>query len=143
MELELFLVLRHELGVRLQITVRIEAHRAELDSKTLVTIWAGQNDVIEQLAAYRATPGNLGNIKNELRARGERLGKAVNNLLNTGARVLIVTLPDLGKAPGAYADGLTLTEMTKAFNEGFTGVNGVVNDGTKIGLVKAFEFARG
>jgi hypothetical protein len=29
--------------------------------------------------------------------------------------------------------------MTKAFNEGFTGVNGVVNDGTKIGLVKAFE----
>jgi len=118
---------------------QIEAHRGELDSKTLVTIWAGQNDVIEQLAAYRATPGNLGNIKNELEARGVRLGQAVNRLLDTGARALIVSLPDLGKAPGAGADGVALTEMTEAFNRGFIGVNGVVNDGTKIGLVKAFE----
>ncbi len=118
---------------------QIEAHRGELDNKTLVTIWAGQNDVIEQLAAYRATPGNLNAIKNELEARGVRLGQAVNRLLDTGARALIVSLPDLGKAPGAGSDGVALTEMTEAFNRGFIGVNGVKNDGTKIGLVKAFE----
>jgi len=121
---------------------QIETHRAELDSKTLATIWAGQNDVIEQLAAYRATPGNLGNIKNELEARGVRLGQAVNRLLDTGARALIVSLPDLGKAPGAGSDGVALTEMTEAFNRGFIGVNGVKNDGTKIGLVKAFELVQ-
>lgn len=118
---------------------QIEAHRGELDNKTLVTIWAGQNDVIEQLAAYRTTPGNLNAIKNELEARGVRLGQAVNRLLDTGARALIVSLPDLGKAPGAGPDGVALTQMTEAFNRGFIGVNGVKNDGTKIGLVKAFE----
>lgn len=121
---------------------QIEDHRDELDSKTLVTIWAGQNDVIEQLPAYRTTPGSLDSIKSELEARGVRLGQAVNRLLETGARVLIVSLPDLGKAPGAGADGVALTQMTEAFNRGFIGVKGVKNDGTKIGLVKAFELVQ-
>ncbi len=121
---------------------QIEDHRGELDSKTLVTIWAGQNDVIEQLAAYRTTPSKLDNIKNELEARGVRLGQAVNRLLETGARALIVSLPDLGKAPGAGVDGVALTQMTEAFNRGFIGVKGVKNDGTKIGLVKAFELVQ-
>lgn len=121
---------------------QIEDHRGELDSKTLVTIWAGQNDVIEQLAAYRTTPGNLNDIKSDLEARGVRLGQAVNRLLETGARALIVSLPDLGKAPGAGVDGVALTQMTEAFNRGFIGVKGVKNDGTKIGLVKAFELTQ-
>lgn len=114
-------------------------HRGELNSRTLVTVWAGQNDVLEQLDVYLANPGSLPAIKAELRARGVQLGQAVNSLLDTGARALIVSLPDLGKAPGAGAHAVALTEMTEAFNQGFIGIDGVKNDGTKIGLVKAFE----
>lgn len=124
------------------VIAQINAHKTELDSSTLVTVLAGQNDVIEQLALYRATPGQLTAIKATLKARGEQLGQVVNTLLASGARVLIVTPPDLGKAPGAGSDAAALTEMTQAFIDGFTGLNGVLNDGTKIGLVKAFDLVQ-
>jgi outer membrane lipase/esterase len=124
------------------VIAQLSAHKAELTSSTLVTVLAGQNDIIEQLAIYRATPGELANIKARLKSRGEQLGQAVNGVLGSGARVLIVTPPDLGKAPGAGSDATVLTEMTQAFIDGFTGINGVLNDGNKIGLVKAFDLVQ-
>jgi len=108
------------------VIAQLSAHKAELTSSTLVTVLAGQNDIIEQLAIYRATPGELANIKARLKSRGEQLGQAVNGVLGSGARVLIVTPPDLGKAPGAGSDATVLTEMTQAFIDGFTGINGVL-----------------
>ncbi len=124
------------------VIAQLNAHRAEMSSGTLVTILAGQNDIIEQLAVYRATPSQLTAIKATLKARGEQLGQAVNALLPTGARFLIATPPDLGKAPGAGSNGTVLTDMTQAFIDGFTGLNGVTNDGTKIGLVKVFDLVK-
>jgi len=124
------------------VIAQLNAHKGELTSSTLATVLAGQNDIIEQLAIYRATPGQLATIKATLKSRGEQLGQAVNGVLSTGARVLIVTPPDLGKAPGAGSDAAALTEMTQAFVDGFTGINGVLNDGNKIGLVKAFDLVQ-
>jgi outer membrane lipase/esterase len=124
------------------VIAQLNAHKGELTSSTLATVLAGQNDIIEQLAIYRATPGQLATIKATLKSRGEQLGQAVNSLLASGGRVLIVTPPDLGKAPGAGSDGAALTEMTQAFVDGFTGINGVLNDGNKIGLVKAFDLVQ-
>jgi outer membrane lipase/esterase len=124
------------------VIAQLNAHKAELTSSTMVTVLAGQNDIIEQLAIYRATPGELANIKARLKSRGEQLGQAVNGMLSSGARILIVTPPDLGKAPGAGSDATVLTEMTQAFIDGFTGINGVLNDGNKIGLVKAFDLVQ-
>jgi len=124
------------------VIAQLSAHKGELTSSTLVTVLAGQNDIIEQLAIYRATPGQLEAIKATLKSRGEQLGQAVNGLLGSGARVLIVTPPDLGKAPGAGSDATALTAMTQAFIDGFTGINGVLNDGNKIGLVKAFDLVQ-
>lgn len=125
------------------VIAQINAHVGELSSGTLVTVWAGQNDIIEQLAIYRATPGQLNAIKSTLKARGELLGQAVNAILPTGVRVLVVTPPDLGKAPGAALSEVSvLREMAVAFNDGFTGINGVKNDGTKIGLVKAYDLIK-
>lgn len=120
---------------------QINAHRGEITDKTMVTVWAGQNDILEQWALYKTTPNPsaLASIKATLKARGEQLGQAVNSLISTGGRVLIVTVPDLGKAPGAASYTDTLTELTDAFNQGFIGINGIKNDGTKIGLVKAYE----
>jgi outer membrane lipase/esterase len=124
------------------VVAQLNAHKGELTSSTLVTVLAGQNDIIEQLAIYRATPGQLAAIKATLKLRGEQLGQTVNGVLSSGARVLIVTPPDLGKAPGAGSDAAALTEMTQAFIDGFTGINGVLNDGNKIGLVKAFDLVQ-
>jgi outer membrane lipase/esterase len=124
------------------VLAQFEAHRSQLDSTTLVTVWAGQNDVLEMLAAYKTTPGNLEAYKAELKARGERLGQAINGLLSTGAKVLLVSVPDLSKAPGAGSDKVALNELTQAFNAGLIGLNGVVNDGTKIGLVKAYDLVK-
>lgn len=124
------------------VIAQINAHKGELTSQTLVTVWAGQNDILEQLAIYRATPGQLNAIKATLKARGEALGKAVNGILSSGARVLVVTPPDLGKAPAAGPDTVALREMAVAFNDGFTGINGVVNNGNKIGLVKAYDLVK-
>lgn len=124
------------------VLAQFDAHRSELDSRTLVTVWVGQNDVLEMLAAYKTTPSNLEAYKTELKARGERLGQAINGLLGTGAKVLLVSVPDLSKAPGAVSDKVALNELTQAFNAGLIGLNGVVNDGTKIGLVKAYDLIK-
>lgn len=124
------------------VIAQINAHKGELTSQTLVTVWAGQNDILEQLPIYRATPGQINAIKATLKARGQALGQAVNGILSSGARVLVVTPPDLGKAPGAGSDTVALREMAVAFNDGFTGINGVVNNGNKIGLVKAYDLVK-
>jgi outer membrane lipase/esterase len=124
------------------VLAQFEARRAQLDSSTLVTVWAGQNDVLEQLALVKVTPSLLEAAKAELKARGQRLGQAVNGLIPTGARVLLVTVPDLSKAPGASGYASQLSELTQAFNSGLIGLNGVVNDGTKIGLVKAYDLIK-
>ena len=132
-----------EVGAKVaDVLAQFAARRAQLDSSTLVTVWAGQNDVLEQLALVKVTPSLLESAKAELKARGERLGQAVNGLLGTGARVLLVTVPDLSKAPGATGYTSQLSELTQAFNAGLIGLNGVVNDGTKIGLVKAYDLVK-
>ncbi|TBO31481.1 hypothetical protein EYS42_09645 [Aquabacterium lacunae] len=118
------------------------ARRGELREGVLVTVWVGQNDVLEQLALVKVTPSQLDAAKTELKARGERLGQAINGLLSTGARVVVVTVPDLGKAPGAAGYNTTVNELTQAFNAGLIGLNGVVNDGTKVGLVKAYDLIK-
>lgn len=124
------------------VIAQFAAHRGELGSTTLVTVWVGQNDILEQLALYKTTPSNLEAYKTELKARGERLGQAINGLLSTGAKVLLVTVPDLSKAPGANGFTAVTNELTLAFNSGLIGLNGVVNDGTKIGLVKAYDLVK-
>ena len=120
------------------VIAQFNARRSELSVGTLVTVWAGQNDVLEVLDAYKASP-NLEAQKAQLKARGEQLGQAINGLLSTGAKVLIVSVPDLGKAPGAAGYAAVASELSQAFNNGLTGLNGVINDGTKIGLVKGFD----
>jgi phospholipase/lecithinase/hemolysin len=124
------------------VLAQFDAHRSELDSTTLVTVWVGQNDVLEMLAAYKTTPSNLEAYKTELKARGERLGQAINGLLATGARVLLVSVPDLSKAPGASGYTTVANELSQAFNSGLIGLNGVTNDGTRIGLVKAYDLIK-
>lgn len=131
------------------VAAQAAAHRAELDRTTLVTILAGQNDVLEEFAAIRNTDAQHNAAKARMFAKGRELAAVVNDLVKTGARVLIVTLPDLGRSPYGLSFGgresagaMLLTELVKSFNNGFVGAGGVLNDGTKIGLVKFDDYAQ-
>lgn len=109
--------------------------------KDLATVLAGANDIIE---LYEQFP-SLGQdtLLAEARARGQRLARVVNRLVDLGAKVIIADLPDIGLTPYAVSRrtvGQTfdpvdfITRLTTAFNEQL-GVN-VVLDGRYVGLVQ-------
>jgi outer membrane lipase/esterase len=118
---------------------QVAAHRGELDSNTLVTMLAGQNDII---AAYQAavggTVGDRAAAQTSMEFKGRELGAIINDIAATGARVVFLTVPDLSKSPLARAgDPAFMASLVARFNRGLTGLYGVKNDGRKFALVNA------
>ena len=110
--------------------------------KDLATMLAGANDIIE---LYQQYPGRTeDDLANELRARGRNLALEVNRLVDFGAKVIVVTVPDMGLTPYALKQRIEfgdtdraalLTRLTADFNEQL-GVN-IILDGRFVGLVQA------
>lgn len=121
---------------------QVATHRGRLGSGTLVTMMAGQNDILNAFALVKAGTLPLASAKAEMTAQGGALAAIVNDIIKTGARVLVVKLPDMGVSPLARENGgvwaSTLTELTLAFNNGI--LNKITNDGTKIGLVNLYDY---
>lgn len=95
----------------------------------LVMIFVGANDVL----AAGATEASL-------RALGAQLGGRIKQVIDTKARVLIVTVPDLGKTPTARTQGResSLTALARAFNDGLCGGDGIgYQSGYKVALLQA------
>lgn len=125
------------------IKVQVDAQIANggFQSKDLVTLMAGANDVV---ALYQQFPQRSeADLTNESRDRGRRLAEQVNRIVSLGPRVLLATVPDLGLTPYAFKQrdefggdraGL-LSRLTAAFNEQL-GVS-IDLDGRVIGLVQA------
>lgn len=108
----------------------------------LATVMAGANDILELYGRFGPEPESV--LLAEARARGTRLGQAVNRLVELGAKVIVSDLPDMGLTPFAaqqkalYTDtdrAALLTRLTTAFNESL-GVS-VLLDGRYVGLVQA------
>lgn len=130
------------------VAAQIDAHLAGgtgFNAKDLVTILAGQHDILEVYAQV----GTLGvdAAKTELRNRGKALAAQVNRVAQAGGKVLIVTVPDLGLSPFALAEQATtpgrqqvLKDLTEAFNNGLRA--DIINDGRRIGLVLADEMVQ-
>lgn len=130
---------------------QVTAHKGELDSSTLVTMMAGQNDVV---AAYKqglidsaATPGNAASIQanavTAMKAKGQELGQIINEITQTGARVAFVTLPDLRGSPLVVDAGVNgnpefMRRLIEGFNRGLTGSGGVIDDGHKSAVAQPF-----
>lgn len=115
----------------------IESFANRLDggftSDDLVTLQAGLHDVVEVYL-----DGNLtseGVKTEEIRKRGQAYAALVNNLIQTGAKVLVAQVIDVGSTPWARSEGATglLTRLSAAFNEGFR--SDLINDGTRVGLL--------
>jgi len=107
----------------------------------LVTIWVGLHDILE-LYAEGSTGGDSSELIAQSRARGEQLAALVNRVIGTGAKVIVLTIPDMGQSPFAYNEQNThgdfdrvklLSDMSNNFNRAMR--SSVINDGSKVGLV--------
>jgi phospholipase/lecithinase/hemolysin len=80
---------------------------------------------------------------------GARAAAQVNELANAGARVLVVTSPDMGQTPFAKSESEAfgdvranvLAHLSSAFNRSMR--LGLINDGSKIGLLLMDDLMHG
>lgn len=104
--------------------------RGELREGVLVAVLVGQNDIV---AAYNEVTAATPTLTREnalirMRSKGQALGEAIKRIPDTGARVVFLTVPNMGKSPKAIADNQVAlaTDLTHAFNEGYNNVGGLV-----------------
>ena len=120
---------------------QVASRRGEIGSDTLVTIMAGQHDILATYKQVRDNGKDLGVAKNEMTAKGKELAAVVNEVYDRGAHVLFVRLHNLGFSPLARADGVQgqdrMRELTLAFNTGLL-IN-VRNDGVRVGLINFYD----
>ena len=114
------------------------------NSKDMVTILAGANDVLELYAQFPAQ--DAGTLGNAAQARGEALAAQVNRIVDADGRILLSTVQDLGLSPFAikekasHADtdrAALLSELSRRFNAGMR--LKIRNDGHYIGLLLTDE----
>lgn len=112
----------------------------------LTTIYTGQKDII---AIYQAMTGaaDLGPARTAAEAAGAALAQQVNRVADAGARVLIVTVPNVGVTPFALAEAAAntdfdradaLRQITERFNARLRST--IFNDGRRIGLIQLDEY---
>ncbi len=118
-----------------EVVTQVNNHLAQLQKGTLVTMFAGQNDVFEVFS-------NTGLTDQEgidaMTVRGRALAVAVNDIASTGAKVVVVTLPNLSLSPFVVESPRVahMQALVRAFNHALT--LALNNDGRKIGLVDAY-----
>jgi GDSL-like Lipase/Acylhydrolase len=101
------------------VIVQINAHRSELNSKTVVTIMVGQNDILEQYQAIQGSTQTEAGAIAELQARASNMASVVKDVIGTGAKVVLALTPDLGQTPLAVGAGTTtlMTNLVRAYND--------------------------
>jgi len=112
----------------------------------LVTVLVGANDVVAQFQQYPAVGEDQ--LSANLTASGKALAELVNRLADYGAKVVIVTIPDMGLTPfaGDRSVGSTdgnpalLSRLSTKFNDAL--LSNLLNDGHKIGLVQLDEYLK-
>lgn len=109
--------------------------------KDLATVLAGSNDILELYASFPATPESA--LIADARARGARLARVVNRIIDLGGKVVVSNMPDMGLSPFAALESAAkadpnraalLSRLSTAFNEQL-GVT-VLLDGRFVGLVQ-------
>lgn len=87
-------------GLAGQVAVAMSA--GQLKSGTLVTLWLGQNDLLEIFDNSALT---LAQKEAEAKARAATLIEGVKQILATGAKVVLVNAPNLAYSPHALTGG--------------------------------------
>ena len=127
---------------------RVSAFQAgdTFNGNDLVTIWIGMNDVINE---YKANAnGDPTELLSNMNAQGATLARTVNAIAAAGAKVILLTIPDMSYSPFGYTESLRgdfdraklLSDMSTQFNLGLR--SNIINDGSKIGLVLVDDLVR-
>ena len=112
----------------------------------LVTIWVGMHDVLNEYQA-NAT-GDETELLSNMNAQGATLARTVNAIAAAGAKVVLLTIPDMSDTPYAFTESQRgdfdrlklLSDMSTQFNLGLR--SNIINDGSKIGLVLVDDLVR-
>jgi len=124
------------------LAAQIDAQQAEspLRAGDMVTVLVGMHDV---LAEYRKYPAiGVDQLIANVEAEGAEVGRQVTRITDTGAKVLLSTIIDVGYSPFATAErqahadtdrAILLSQLSQRFNASMRAT--IVNDGRKIGLL--------
>ena len=112
----------------------------------IVTIWVGMNDVLTEYQANGS--GDQAALLLDIKQQGATLAGVVNSIANAGAKVILLTIPDMSYTPYGYAEAQRgdfdraklLSDMSTQFNLGLR--SNIINDGSKIGLVLVDDLVR-
>ncbi|RZL01444.1 MAG: hypothetical protein EOP36_11480 [Rubrivivax sp.] len=131
------------------VNTQVMANLGALRDGVLVTMLAGQNDIMAAYQSVRTSPATSDAAHKLMRDKGAQLAGIINTIVGTGARVVYLTVPDMGKSPEAIAEPGLATTLTHAFNEGYKGsgegnesgglVLSVINNGHKIVKVDGYN----
>jgi hypothetical protein len=124
-------------------------------STDLVTVMAGQNDIIEIYEAYKLKNDTSQAAQNQAVTdalnRGKTLAALFTNVItnssNSKARALYVVIPDVGKTPYGLSQsdgGALLSRMTFGVGDNYEGFNlglrnNIANNGRSLGLVDGYN----
>lgn len=117
-------------------------------SSDLVTVLVGMHDVMDLYQLYDGT--NQAALAAAAQDKGDQLGAATLQIVGTGARVIISTIPDMGLTPYALQQKAdvgddrpgVLSALTDAFNKGMR-LKFINLDGSQLGLLMADDLVRG
>jgi phospholipase/lecithinase/hemolysin len=112
----------------------------------LVTIWVGMHDVLGEYQANAAGDASL--LLSDMNQQGQKLAGVVNAIAAAGAKVVLLTIPDMSYTPYAFTESQKgdfdrlklLSDMSTQFNLGLR--SNILNDGSKIGLVLVDDLVR-
>lgn len=129
----------------LQAQIDQQLNNGGIAAGDLATVLVGANDVVAQFNLYDPTVGD-GPLLDRLDAAGAALAEQVNRLADLGAKVLISTIPDMGRTPFAgdrsagstNANPALLTRLSLRFNDAM--LARLTNDGRRIGLVQLDDY---
>jgi phospholipase/lecithinase/hemolysin len=113
-----------------------------------VSVLVGMHDVMDLYRLYDGT--NQASLVAEAQNKGDQLGAATLEIVGTGARVVISTIPDMGLTPYALQQKAdvgddrpgVLTALSDAFNKGMR-LKFITLDGSQLGLLMADDLVRG
>jgi outer membrane lipase/esterase len=112
----------------------------------LVTIWVGMHDVLDEYNTNGS--GDEATVLADMKQQGAELAGVVNAIAAAGAKVVLLTIPDMQYTPFAYSESLRdgddrlrlLSDMSTQFNLGLR--SNIINDGSKIALVLTDDIVR-
>ncbi|HEY0857925.1 MAG TPA: SGNH/GDSL hydrolase family protein [Albitalea sp.] len=129
------------------VTTQVDAFLAAGESfngKDLVTVLAGQNDILREYELIKAGTVTEAQAIDTLEAAGTALAAQVNRIGQAGGKVIIATVPDMGLTPYAVGEGdeaqTRLSLLSARFNSRLR--VGLINDGRMIGLVLLDEIVQ-